>query len=114
MSKFGRYAFSDSELAEQRLKLVADTFSESTSSFLRDVVDGPTRLAIDLGCGPGYTTRLLADTTGCERAIGLDESPRTSIPQCTTRMNKSHFWYTMSPKFLFLSAQRTSSIAAFC
>lgn len=74
MSKFGRYAFSDSELAEQRLKSVADTFSESTRSFLRDVVDGPTGLAIDLGCGPGHTTHLLADTTGCGRAIGLDES----------------------------------------
>ena len=74
MSKFGRYAFSDTELAEQRLKLVADTFSESTSSFLREVIDGPTGLAIDLGSGPGHTTHLLADTTGCERAIGLDES----------------------------------------
>lgn len=74
MSKFGRYAFSDSELAEQRLKLVADAFSESTRCFLHDAIDGPTDLAIDLGCGPGHTTHLLADTTACERAIGLDKS----------------------------------------
>jgi len=31
-------------------------------------------LALDLGCGPGHTTRLLASTTGAETTVGLDTS----------------------------------------
>ena len=34
------------------------------------------RLAIDLGCGPGYTTALLPAATGAAATIGLDSSPR--------------------------------------
>jgi organic hydroperoxide reductase OsmC/OhrA/SAM-dependent methyltransferase len=32
------------------------------------------RLAVDLGCGPGHTTRLLAAATGAARTVGLDAS----------------------------------------
>ncbi|MHC4712578.1 MAG: class I SAM-dependent methyltransferase, partial [Planctomycetota bacterium] len=31
-------------------------------------------LAVDLGCGPGHTTHLLADTLDCKRVVGLDNS----------------------------------------
>lgn len=74
MSNSAQYAFSDGELAEKRLGLLADTFSESTRAFLNDALDGPTSLAIDLGCGPGHTTHLLAESLACEHVIGLDES----------------------------------------
>ncbi|WP_238440030.1 MULTISPECIES: trans-aconitate 2-methyltransferase, partial [unclassified Frankia] len=42
----------------------------------RDSAHGPSgvRLAVDLGCGPGHTTRLLAAATGAARTVGLDAS----------------------------------------
>ena len=51
-------------------------FEAPTRSFLtEDVGRTEPALALDLGCGPGHTTRLLAATTGAVRTIGLDTSP---------------------------------------
>ena len=43
-----------------------------SSSVVRVATAG---LALDLGCGPGYTTRLVADVTGAARVVGVDSSP---------------------------------------
>ncbi|MGO8946056.1 MAG: class I SAM-dependent methyltransferase [Ktedonobacterales bacterium] len=53
---------------------MAEVFAFSTRPLLQAVVSTPPTLAIDLGCGPGYTTRLLAEVTRCTRAIGIDSS----------------------------------------
>jgi trans-aconitate 2-methyltransferase len=37
-------------------------------------VSSPPALALDLGCGPGLTTRLVADVTRARRVVGLDSS----------------------------------------
>jgi trans-aconitate 2-methyltransferase len=68
------YTFGDGDLAAQRLGLVAAAFEEPTRRLLKSVVASPPRVALDLGCGPGYTTRLVADTTGAARVIGIDMS----------------------------------------
>jgi SAM-dependent methyltransferase len=49
-------------------------FALSSRLFLQEVVGTAPPVAVDLGCGPGYTTRLLADVTHCAQAIGLDSS----------------------------------------
>ena len=41
---------------------------------MRETVRTRPQLAADLGCGPGYTTHLLADTLKPERTVGLDNS----------------------------------------
>jgi trans-aconitate 2-methyltransferase len=75
------YLFGDTELAARRLGVLARVFEAPTRDFLgawRDALGGldsqliaPT--VLDLGCGPGHTTRLLA--TLLERpVIGLDSS----------------------------------------
>ena len=69
-----QYLFGDSDLAARRLLLLADVFAPTTRAFLADAVTEPPRLAADLGCGPGRTTHLLSEMTGCERAVGLDNS----------------------------------------
>lgn len=69
-----QYLFGDSDLAAHRLEVLADVYADSTTAFLREAVTNSPRLAIDLGCGPGFTTRLLADTLKCEQAVGLDSS----------------------------------------
>src|SRR5205085_1016437 len=59
----------------QRLKLLAWVYRESTRDFLLRATGSVLYpLALDLGCGPGFTTRLIADTVRCDRIIGLDSS----------------------------------------
>lgn len=68
------YAFSDTPTAEQRLDLVAAVFGSPSRAFLANVVTEPPRLACDLGCGPGHTTRMIRDVTRARQVIGLDGS----------------------------------------
>ena len=68
------YLFKDTDLAAHRLRVLADVFASSSRAFLQEVVNGQPELALDLGCGPGYTTRLLMEITRCKQAIGLDAS----------------------------------------
>jgi SAM-dependent methyltransferase len=69
------YAFGDSGRAAQRLALVARVFEPASREFL--AASGPhgAALAVDLGCGPGHTTELVARTLECERCVGLEASP---------------------------------------
>jgi trans-aconitate 2-methyltransferase len=68
------YVFGDTDVAARRLDLVADAWESPSTAFLRDDVPHRPRLAVDLGCGPGHTTRLVASTTGATRTIGFDTS----------------------------------------
>ena len=68
------YTFGDNTAAAQRLRLVAEIFAPTTTAFIARAVTRPPRLAVDAGCGPGYTTRLLAKTTGATSTVGLDSS----------------------------------------
>jgi trans-aconitate 2-methyltransferase len=69
-----RYTYGDNELAAERLGHVARLFAPTTAAFLRAGAPRELRLAIDLGCGPGHTTRLLHETLGSSRTVGLDRS----------------------------------------
>lgn len=71
-----RYSFGDSDVAARRLELLAQVFEDSTRALLRDAPAAPPTLAIDLGCGPGFTTHLLADTRAFGRVVGFETSPR--------------------------------------
>lgn len=68
------YQFGDSDLAAERLAEVARVFRDSTAGFLQQVAGRPFEQVVDLGCGPGFTTRLLAEVLGADRTIGLDKS----------------------------------------
>jgi trans-aconitate 2-methyltransferase len=70
----GTYRFGDSATASGRLAVLAAAFEQSSREFLERWADRPIRSAIDLGCGPGHTTRLLAEVAGAPRTIGLDYS----------------------------------------
>jgi trans-aconitate 2-methyltransferase len=69
-----RYTYGDSELAADRLDVVARLFEPSSRRFLEQVAPRGPELAIDLGCGPGKTTRLLADVCSPRRTVGLDRA----------------------------------------
>lgn len=71
------YLFGDSDLAAQRLGLVASTFRPVSEEFLVEMVipdKEPPELAIDLGCGPGHSTRMISETVKASRTLGLDTS----------------------------------------
>jgi SAM-dependent methyltransferase len=69
------YAFGDSDRAARRLALVARVFEPASREFLAATGRRGAGLAVDLGCGPGYTTELLARTLESDRTVGLDASP---------------------------------------
>jgi trans-aconitate 2-methyltransferase len=68
------YVFGDTDVAARRLDLVAEAWTAPTTAFLRDDVPSGARLAVDLGCGPGHSTRLLSSIAGAQRTVGLDTS----------------------------------------
>ncbi|HVJ98098.1 MAG TPA: methyltransferase domain-containing protein, partial [Acidimicrobiia bacterium] len=69
------YTFGDTDLARERLRLVADTFAEPSRQALRDLPPGGRRYIVDLGCGPGYTTALLKERFPHSFTTGIDASP---------------------------------------
>ena len=69
------YAFGDDDTAAERLRLLAYLFAPEIKSSLSHVPPEP-RLAIDLGCGPGFTTRVIAETLKARQTVGLDTSDR--------------------------------------
>ena len=71
------YLFGDNERAARRLDVLARVFEHSTSRFVHDqLLAHPLQrhpTVLDLGCGPGRSTRMLADLCGSP-VIGLDNS----------------------------------------
>jgi trans-aconitate 2-methyltransferase len=68
------YAFRDTELAGRRLRLLAEVFEAPSSHFLSQVRPDRCQLAVDVGCGPGRSTQLLAEQARARRTVGLDQS----------------------------------------
>ena len=68
------YLFKDTDIAARRLHVLAEVFAPASRDFIQTAVDTIPQLALDLGCGPGYTTHLLAEMTRCTQTVGLDAS----------------------------------------
>ncbi|MEA2700074.1 MAG: trans-aconitate 2-methyltransferase [Myxococcales bacterium] len=84
MADADTYTFGDNDLAAERLRILARAFEPTSRAFLADVWTrsfGATSglrpdHAVDLGCGPGYTTRLIREVMSPTLTTGLDRSPR--------------------------------------
>jgi len=87
-----QYLFGDTDIAARRLKVLAEVFAESTRDFLLDTVIGKPCLALDLGCGPGYSTHFLADVLQCNHAAGLDNSEHFISLAQQTKTEKVSFY----------------------
>jgi trans-aconitate 2-methyltransferase len=70
------YTFGDNERASARLRLLAELYEPETRELLRRGGLLPPRIAVDLGCGPGWSTRLVHESLWAERTVGLDSSER--------------------------------------
>ncbi len=84
LSRPRRYAFGDTGAASERLGVLASVFGPTSRALLADLRTGGVfgdlsagapRLVLDLGCGPGHTTGMLAETFPSAVVVGIDASP---------------------------------------
>jgi SAM-dependent methyltransferase len=68
------YAFGDTDLASQRLDVLAAVFGTPSITLLSELPPGERGVVLDLGCGPGHTTAMLASVFTEAEVIGLDAS----------------------------------------
>ena len=80
MTQAQHYTFGDGDAAAQRLVLLAAAFEPSSRQWLQSLArtrpGASCECAVDLGCGPGLTTALLAQVLAPARLYGIDQSPR--------------------------------------
>lgn len=69
-----RYTFGDTITAGERLEKIAGFFNPLAREFMEPYLDEPCVSVADLGCGPGYSTQMLAQTTEAEHVEGIDRS----------------------------------------
>ena len=84
------YAFGDNEAAAARLALLAEVFEEPSRLLLKWVDSRTVNLAVDLGCGPGLSTRLLS-ALAPEELVGIDVS-QAFIDRAMTRGPRRARW----------------------
>jgi SAM-dependent methyltransferase len=85
-----KYTFGDSDLARERMRLVAETFAPPTRALLRDLPPGDRRYVIDLGCGPGDSTALLVERFPHAFVTGIDGS-EAMIAEARERVRAAQF-----------------------
>ncbi len=88
------YTFGTTPTAAHRLDLLAAVFDPGSRALLvrwgRRQDGDPVEHAVDLGCGPGHTARLLHETTGAARTTAVERSAdlaalaRTNVPDEVT------------------------------
>ena len=88
-----KYSFGDSDIARERLAIVADTFEAPTRRLLADLPPMQPRYVVDMGCGPGHTSALLqlrfphSEVTGLDSSAAMVEAARTRVPSA---------WFTVA------------------
>lgn len=70
------YTFGDTDAAADRLALLARAYEASSARVLASIGFTSPPRAVDLGCGPGYTTHLVHRAIGARETWGLDASER--------------------------------------
>lgn len=69
-----RYTFGDTITADERLKNISEVFNPFSAEFIRENIHGKINSVIDLGCGPGYSTEMVAESTSAKIVTGIDIS----------------------------------------
>lgn len=82
--KNAEYTFGTSSAAAARLEEIAEYFNPLAAALIRRFVSKGCGAAVDLGCGPGFTTNMLAEAASCRKTYGLDNS-REFLEMATRR-----------------------------
>src|SRR5271166_5799915 len=72
------YTFGDDEPAVERLAMVASAYAPASRAFLAANTSRGMGVALDLGCGPAFSTQLLDEVSSPMDLVGLDSSPESS------------------------------------
>jgi trans-aconitate 2-methyltransferase len=76
MDAVARYTFGDDDAAIRRLGLVAAAYEPTSRAFLAAHGPADAAVALDLGCGPGCSTALVARSCRPRALVGIDASSR--------------------------------------
>jgi SAM-dependent methyltransferase len=83
-----KYTFGTGNEAASRLGEIAKFFDPLATDLVRAYMPKASGVAVDLGCGPGFTTEMLARASGARQVYGLDNSreflalARKRLPKC--------------------------------
>jgi trans-aconitate 2-methyltransferase len=69
-----RYTFGTDGDAARRLETIARFFNPLAARLVAETAPGPVGTALDLGCGPGFTTEMLRGALDCADVWGVDRS----------------------------------------
>jgi trans-aconitate 2-methyltransferase len=69
-----KYTYGTSTIARDRLRLIADFFNPLADDLVKSHIPIVPHTALDIGCGPGFTTDMLAHATGARLVCGIDSS----------------------------------------
>lgn len=117
-----RYTFGHTIEAAERLHKIAEFFNPSAHHFIKQNIQKDIHSALDLGCGPGYSTEMLANASGAGEVRGIDISQNfiqiaaEQYPQMdfqrgdVTRLHLSHKYDLMYSRFLFSHLTDISSV----
>ena len=69
-----KYTFGTSTAAAARLEEIARYFNPLASSLVKEYAPDSPDVAVDIGCGPGFTTDMLCRSAQARETYGLDNS----------------------------------------
>ncbi len=69
-----KYTFGTNTTAASRLEEISKFFNPLAGDIIRKNVSLTPEIAIDLGCGPGFTTKMVAESTQAKNVYGYDNS----------------------------------------
>lgn len=69
-----KYTFGTTKKAADRLGDIASVFNPLSAEFLRKHINRKIETALDLGCGPGFTTDMIYRALKCKKVYGFDNS----------------------------------------
>lgn len=84
------YAFGDTPDASDRLDVLAAVFAPTSRALLRSLPCAPA-LVLDLGCGPGHTSAMVAEAFPGARVVGIDTSPAFVAEAGASGTERCHF-----------------------
>jgi trans-aconitate 2-methyltransferase len=69
-----RYTFGTTKKAADRLGNIASFFNPLAGEFITNHINREIETALDLGCGPGFTTDMIYRALKCKKVYGFDNS----------------------------------------
>jgi trans-aconitate methyltransferase len=94
-----RYTFGTTKKAADRLGNIASFFNPLAGEFITNHINREIETALDLGCGPGFTTDMIYRALKCKKVYGFDNS-KEMLEYAKNILNTAALYYMTSRTFL--------------